>query len=72
MLRYIYHFFKFILSVRLSNSLRGSDVLLFLELINTLSIFVLYLYRIHYFFIQFISDFLLLLDTTIYDLSDLI
>ena len=36
--------FKFILSVRLSISLRRSDVLLILEFINIVSIFALYLY----------------------------
>ena len=38
--------FKFILSVRSNNALWGSDVSLFLEFINTVLIFVLYLYWI--------------------------
>ena len=50
-------FIKFILSARFSNRLSGSDVLLFLELIN-LVLFFLYLYWIHfivtYFFINFL------------------
>ena len=45
--QYIYLFLlKFILSVRLSNSLGGSDVLLFLEFIDIVFTFVLYLYQI--------------------------
>ena len=53
--------FKFILSVRLSSSLWESDVLLFLEFINILSILVLYLYWIHYLCIHF-----LLISLTLY------
>ena len=42
------------LSVKLSNSLWGSDFLLFLELINVVFIFVLYLYWIHYILYTFL------------------
>ena len=44
---YLSLLFKFILSERLSNSLRGSDVLLFSEIINMVSI-------LYYNFIEFI------------------
>ena len=45
---YLSHHFKFILAERLSNSLPGSDVLLFLEFINILPILL-------YNFIEFIT-----------------
>ena len=44
---YLSLLFKFILSERLSNSLRGSDILLFSEIINMVSI-------LYYNFIEFI------------------
>ena len=43
---YLSFLFKFILFVRLSNSLRESDILLFPEFINIVSFFVFYLYCI--------------------------
>ena len=49
--------FKFIFSVRLSNSPCGSDVLLLLEFINIVFIFVLYFYSIHYILVYFFSNF---------------
>ena len=39
--------FKFVLSIRLSNSLWGSDVSLFLEFINTVSILLYSLYPVY-------------------------
>ena len=47
---------KFILSIRLSNSLWGSDVLLILEFINIVFIFALYLYQIYFILIYFFSN----------------
>ena len=41
---YITLLFQFTLSIRLINSLSGSDVLLLLKFMNIVSIFVLYLY----------------------------
>ena len=54
---YLSFLLRSILSVRLSYSLWGSDVLLFLEFINIVFIFVLYLHWIHYIVIYFFSDF---------------
>ena len=54
---YLFFLIKSILSVKLSNILWGSDVLLFLEFINTGFVFVLYIYLIHYIVIYFFSDF---------------
>ena len=63
----IYLFFL-LKSVRLSNSLSGSDVLLFLGFINIVFILVLYLYWIHYFVIYFFSNFFCSMQR-VYDLS---
>ena len=67
--KYLSFLFKFILSERLSHSLRGSDVLLFLEFINIVSTlfynfieFILLLYT-------FLSNFFCLIQR-IYDLPD--
>ena len=62
---------KSILSVRLSNSLRGSDVSLFLEFINIASLFVLYIYWIHDIGTHFYSDFSCSIQR-LYDSSDFI
>ena len=51
---YLSLLFNFILPVRLSNILWGSYVLLFLEFMNIVFIFVLYLYWIHYIVIYFL------------------
>ena len=53
---YVSLLFKFILSERLSSSLWGSDVLLFLEFINMVSTLSLELYWIHYIVIYFFSN----------------
>ena len=45
---YLCFLLKFVLSVRLSNSPWGSDVLLFSGFINIVSTFVLYPYWVHY------------------------
>ena len=52
---YLSFLFKFLLSVRLSNSLLGWNVLLISEFINIVSIFVLYLYWL-YIIIYFFSN----------------
>ena len=54
--RYLRLLFNIIYSVRLSDSLWRSDVLLFLEFINIVFLFVLYLYWIHYIFIYFFRN----------------
>ena len=63
--------FKFILAVRLSNSLWGLDVLLFVKFINIVFVFELYLYWIHYIVIYFFSNLFCSMQR-IYDLSDFI
>ena len=59
------------ISVRLSNSLRGSDVLLFLEFMNMVFIFVFYVFWIHFIVVYLFSNFFCLIQM-IYDLSDFI
>ena len=54
--RYLRLLFNIIYSVRLSDSQWRSDVLLFLEFINIVFLFVLYLYWIHYIFIYFFRN----------------
>ena len=54
---YLSFLLKFISSERLSNNLWGSDVLLFLVLINIVFIIVLYLYWIHYIVIYLFQNF---------------
>ena len=57
-----------VLSVRLSNNLWGSDVLLFFEFINIVSIFALHGYLIYYTAIHVCRDFVSSMQR-IYDLS---
>ena len=62
---------KSLLSVRLSDSLWGSDVLLFSEFINVVFSFVLYFYWTYCIAVYFFSNFFCSIQR-IYDLSDFI